>query len=125
MAAVSWVSPAAYTCTGGDFATQNLTSIPSGTYASITVKGACPVAPDAVITVIGNINVAPGAVLDAQTFQSTITVRHNVTAGPGSFLGLGCLPNPPGHTTGHPCVDANGNPTPSAPTSPSKVTSPP
>ena len=41
MAAVSWVSPAAYTCTGGDFATGNFTSIPSGIYASITVKGAC------------------------------------------------------------------------------------
>ena len=104
MAAVSWVSPAAYTCTGGDFATGDLTSIPSGTYASITVKGACAVAPDAVITVIGNINVAPGAVLDAQSAPSTITVRHNVTAGPGSLLGLGCLPNPPGHTTGHPCT---------------------
>ena len=33
--------PMAYTCTGGDFATGNFTSIPSGTYASITVKGAC------------------------------------------------------------------------------------
>jgi hypothetical protein len=110
MAAVSWPSPAAYTCTGGDFATQNFTSIPSGIYANITVKGACAVAPDAVITVIGNINVAPGAVLDAQSAPSTITVRHNVTAGPGSLLGLGCLPNPPGHTTGHPCiVEPNGS----------------
>jgi hypothetical protein len=110
MAAVSWVSPAAYTCTGGDFATQNFTSIPSGIYASITVKGVCAVAPDAVITVIGNINVAPGAVLDAQSAPSTITVRHNVTAGPGSLLGLGCLPNPPGHMTGHPCsVDPTGS----------------
>lgn len=113
MAAVSWVSPAAYTCTGGDFATGDLTSIPSGTYASITVKGACAVAPDAVITVIGNIKVAPGAVLDAQSAPSTITVRHAVTAGPGSFLGLGCQPassigtmagvpctaHPAGHTT--------------------------
>ena len=62
------------------------------------------------ITVIGNINVAPGAVLDAQSAPSTITVRHNVTAGPGSLLGLGCLPNPPGHTTGHPCmVDPAGS----------------
>ena len=110
MAAVSWVSPAAYTCTGGDFATHNLTSIPSGIYASITVKGACAVAPNAVITVIGNINVAPGAALDAQSAPSTITVRHNVMAGPGSLLGLGCLPNPPGHTTGHPCtVEPNGS----------------
>jgi hypothetical protein len=109
MAAMSWPSPAAYTCTGGDFATHNFTSIPSGTYASITVKGACAVAPNAVITVLGNINVAPGAALDAQSAPSTITVRHNVTAGPGSLLGLGCLPNPPGHTTGHPCtVEPNG-----------------
>ena len=76
MAAVSGVAPAAYTCTGGDFATGNLTSIPSGTYASITVKGACAVAPDAVITVLGNVNVAPGAVLDAQSAPSTITVRR-------------------------------------------------
>ncbi len=105
MAAMSWPSPAAYTCTGGDFATHHFTSIPSGIYASITVKGACAVAPNAVITVIGNINVAPGAALDAQSAPSTITVRHNVTAGPGSLLGLGCLPNPPGHTTGHPCTD--------------------
>ena len=63
------------------------------------------------ITVLGNVNVAAGAVLDAQSAPSTITVGHNVTAGSGSLLGLGCLPNPPGHTTGHPCVDANGNPT--------------
>ena len=110
MAAVSWVSPAAYTCTGGDFATGDLTSIPSGTYASITVKGACAVAPDAVITVIGNINVAPGAALDAQSAPSTITVKRNVTAARGALLGLGCLPNPPGHMTGHPCViEPNGS----------------
>ena len=110
MAAVSWVSSAAYTCTGGDFATGDLTSIPSGTYASITVKGACAVAPDAVITVIGNINVAPGAALDAQSAPSTITVKGNVTAARGALLGLGCLPNPPGHMTGHPCViEPNGS----------------
>jgi hypothetical protein len=110
MAAVSWVSPAVYTCTGGDFATGDLTSIPSGIYASIKVKGACAVAPDAVITVIGNINVAPGAVLDAQSAPSTITVKGNVTAARGALLGLGCLPNPPGHMTGHPCViEPNGS----------------
>jgi hypothetical protein len=61
--------------------------------------------------VVGNVNVAAGAVLDAQSYPSTIDVEHNVTAGSGSLLGLGCLPNPPGHTTGHPCVDASGNPT--------------
>ncbi len=88
--------PMAYTCTGGD--------IPSGIYASIRVTGACAVAPDAVIIVVGNVNVASGAVLDAQSAPSTITVRGNVTAARGSLLGLGCLPNPPGHMTGHPCT---------------------
>ena len=75
--------PMAYTCTGGDFASGNLTSIPSGIYASITVTGACAVAPDAVITVIGNVNVASGAVLDAQSAPSTITVERDVTAASG------------------------------------------
>ena len=104
--------PMAYTCTGGDFASGNLTNIPSGIYASIRVTGACAVAPDAVITVVGNVNVASGAVLDAQSRPSTITVGHNVTAARGSLLGLGCLPNPPGHTTGHPCtVEPDGHST--------------
>src|SRR5271165_53126 len=96
--------PMAYTCTGGDFASGNLTSIPSGIYASIRVTGACAVAPDAVITVLGNVKVASGAVLDAQSAPSTITVKGDVTAARGSLLGLGCLPNPVGHTTGHPCM---------------------
>ena len=96
--------PVAYTCTGGDAATGNFVSIPSGTYSSITVKGACNVAPDAVINVLGDLNVAPGAAFDAQSAPSTIHVRQNVTAGWGALLGLGCLPNPPGHTTGHPCT---------------------
>ncbi len=109
--------PVAYTCTGGEFnpadpPSSTFVAIPSGTYASITVKGACQPAPNAVITVLGDVNVAAGAVLDAQSYPSTITVRHDVTAGPRSLLGLGCLPNPtPTSTTGHPCVDANGNPT--------------
>ena len=102
--------PRAYTCTGGDFASGNLTSIPSGTYASITVRGACAVAPGAVITVLGNVSVARGAVLDAQSAPSTIRVGHDVTAAQGSVLGLGCLPNPAGHMTGHPCtVDPTGS----------------
>ncbi len=111
--------PMAYTCTGGDFASGNFTSIPSGSYASITVKGVCNVQPDAVINVVGNINVAAGAVLDAQSAPSTITVGHNVTAARGSLLGLGCQPTnsigmfagvpcavePAGHTT----ITVNGN----------------
>jgi hypothetical protein len=101
----------AYTCSGGDIQTGTFAPIPSGTYASITVTGACRPEAHSVITVVGDINVAAGAALDAQSFQSTITVGHDVTAAPGSFLGLGCLPNPPGHTTGHPCIEANGNST--------------
>jgi hypothetical protein len=105
MAAVSSPTPAAYTCTGGDFASGTFTSIPSGNYASITVTGVCNIVPDAVINVVGNINVAPGAVLDAQSAPSTISVGKNVTAGSGSILGLGCQPtNSIGQFAGVPCV---------------------
>jgi hypothetical protein len=103
-------APRAYTCTGGDLATGTFTSIPSGNYSRITVKGVCNVVPDAVINVFGNIKVARGAVFDAQSAPSTISVGHDVTAARGSLLGLGCLPNPPGHMTGHPCtVDPTGS----------------
>jgi hypothetical protein len=103
----------AYTCTGGDLASGNFTSIPSGNYASITVTGVCNIQPDAVINVAGNINVAPGAVLDAQSAPSTITVGHNVTAAAGSFLGLGCQPtNSIGMFAGVPCaVEPDGHTT--------------
>jgi hypothetical protein len=123
MAAAPTAAPA-YTCSGGDFASGDFTSIPSGTYASITVTGVCDVVPYAVINVVGNINVEAGAVLDAQTVPSTINVGHNVTAATGSLLGLGCQPDT--HVrTGHECgaqfdpddqgppgtdpVDANGD----------------
>src|SRR6478672_10692262 len=104
---------AAYTCTGGDFASGNFTSIPSGNYASITVTGVCNIQPDAVINVVGNVNVAAGAVLDAQSAPSTITVGHNVTAAAGSLLGLGCQPtNTIGMFAGVPCaVDSTGHTT--------------
>src|SRR6476659_3730365 len=103
----------AYTCTGGDFASGNFTSIPSGNYASISVTGVCNIQPDAVINVVGNINVAAGAVLDAQSAPSTITVGHNVTAGAGSLLGMGCQPsNTIGRFAGVPCaVDPTGHTT--------------
>ena len=67
-------TPVAYTCTGGDFQTGTFVPIPSGTYANITVAGACAPAANAVITVLGDVNVAPGAVLNAQSFPSTITL---------------------------------------------------
>ena len=101
--------PPAYTCSGGavNFADPPSSTyapdIPSGTYSTLTITGLCEPAPNAVITVIGNITVAPGGVLDTQGNPSTITVGHQINAEAGSFLALGCLPNPPGHFFGHPC----------------------
>jgi hypothetical protein len=64
----------------------------------------CNVVPDAVINVAGNIDVAAGAVLDAQSAPSTITVGHNVTAGAGSLLRLGCQVTPPTRLTRAPSI---------------------
>ncbi len=106
--------PMAYTCTGGarsgpDPSMWTFVSIPSNTYASLTVTGVCQTAPGAVIHVLGDVDVAAGAVLDAQSAPSTITVGHNVTAAAGSLLGLGCQPDYP-DKTGHPCAfDATAN----------------
>jgi hypothetical protein len=97
-------TPAAYTCTGGDFSVGDFVHVPSGTYASLTIAGACDVVPGATINIVGNLNVLAGAVFDAQSVPSTITVGHNVTAGAGSLLGLGCQPNAP-FRAGHPCAD--------------------
>jgi hypothetical protein len=108
--AASTRTPTAYTCTGGD--------VPSGNYASITIKGACDVPADAVINIAGNVNIAAGAGLDAQSAPSTITVGGNVTGAAGSFVGLGC--QPPSYTgnsahecavepDGHSTITINGN----------------
>lgn len=90
---------APYTCVEG--------SIPSGTYASITVAGMCDVEHHAEITVVGNLNVAAGAMFDAQSVPATITVGRNVTAAEGALLGLGCQPrertNP--KNSAHECVE--------------------
>ncbi len=105
--------PMAYTCAGGDLATGTFTSIPSGTYASINVTGACNIVPNAVIHVVGNISVGAGAALDAQSAPSTITVGHNIVARAGSMLGLGCQPtNWIGRFAGVPCAaDPTGHTT--------------
>jgi hypothetical protein len=103
-AVASAAPPSAYTCAGGD--------IPSGSYASITVTGACDVPDGAVINVSGNVYVAPGAQLDAQSAPSTITIGGNVTAVSGSLLGLGC--QPPSYTgnSAHQCTtDSEGHST--------------
>lgn len=104
-------TPMAYTGKGGE--------IPSGNYASITVKGDCDVPADAVIRVAGNVHVAGGAALDAQSSPSTITVGRDVTAGAGWFVGLGC--QPPSYTgnSAHRCTEPEG-----PPPSPSMATSP-
>ena len=108
MAAPHSSAPTAYTCSGGDLATNTFVDIPSGNYASITVAGVCDVPDNAVISVVGNINVLAGAVLDAQSAPSTITVGHNVTAAAGSLLGLGCQPD--GVHAEHACMtDPNGS----------------
>ncbi len=102
--AASSTSHGAYTCSGGD--------IPSGHYARITVTGACSVAADAVIKVAGNVRVASGAVLDAQSAPSTIVVGGNVSAGPGSLLGLGCQPPDYVGNSAHACtVEPDGHST--------------
>src|ERR1700749_4366457 len=101
-ASANSTSPIAYTCTGGD--------IPSGTYSSLTVTGACDVADNAVINVARNVYVAPHAVLDAQSAPSTITIGGNVTAVTGSLLGLGCQPDLT--FARHPCtIDPSGSST--------------
>ena len=95
----------AYVCRGGNFATGQFTHIRSGNYSSITVKGVCNIQPWAVINVSGSIRVAAGGVLDAQSAPSTITVAHNVTAGSGSLLGMGCQPATTiGTQAGVPCA---------------------
>jgi hypothetical protein len=113
--------PHAYTCSGGDFATLDFVAIPSGTYASITVTGVCQVPAYAVINVVGNVNVRAGGVLDAQTFPSTITVGHNVTAAKGSLLGLGC--QPPSYT-GNSAHTCGGQTDPGAPVDPNAPENP-
>ena len=88
-AAPSPQSARAYTCTGGDLSTGDFVHVPSGTYASLTIAGACDVVPGATINIVGNLNVLSGAVFDAQSAPSTITVGHNVTAGRGRPPGAG------------------------------------
>jgi hypothetical protein len=99
-----------FNCAGGtwtgDPSTSTFTIIPSGNYSSITVTGVCQPEHGGVINVSGNIDVAPGGLLDAQSWSSTITVGHNITADAGSFLGLGCQPSDAiGRFAGVPCID--------------------
>lgn len=101
-ASANCAPPKPYRCTGGD--------IPSGTYASVTVTGACAVAADAVITVVGGVYVSAGATLDAQSAPSKITIGRNILAAKGSLLGLGCQPD--GVHSEHACtIEPDGHST--------------
>lgn len=84
MAGVAHAAAKPATCSGGDIA--------SGTYTQLTVTGACTVPEGADVTILKNLRVAPGAMFDAHSAPSTVHILGNVTAGPGSFLGLGCTP---------------------------------
>lgn len=96
--------PKAYTCTGG--------AIPSGSYAKITVKGACSVPANARIRVLGSVHVAAGAAFDAQSAPSMITIGRNVIGARGSLVGLGCQPAAYTGNSAHPCtVDVDGHST--------------
>ncbi len=103
-------SGSAFTCAGGNWTgdptTSTFTIIPSGNYSSITITGVCQPEHGGTINVSGNINVAAGGFLDAQSYSSTITVGHNITAASGSVLGLGCQPSGSiGRFAGVPCND--------------------
>jgi hypothetical protein len=78
-------------CSGGDIA--------SGTYKNLKVTGSCTVPAGARVIVLHNVKVAPGAVFDAQGAPSTVRIRGNVVAGPGSLFGLGC-------TAAHGCEES-------------------
>jgi hypothetical protein len=73
----------ALTCSGGQ--------ISSGTYSRIMVTGDCTVPDGANVVVRHNVVVAPNASFDAVS-HSTVTIYGNLTAGAGSFVGLGCTP---------------------------------
>lgn len=86
-------APGATTCSGGDIA--------SGTYASLTITGACRVPTGATVVVTGNVTIRSHASFDAGTYSS-VQIRGNVLAAPGSSFALGCTPAHPceGDTTG-------------------------
>lgn len=86
-AAANAAPPPSAACSGGELA--------SGTYSNVRITGNCMVPDGAAVIVRGNLTVTRGAVFDAST-HSTLTVRGNVTAKPGSMLALGC-------TQAHPC----------------------
>jgi hypothetical protein len=101
-----------YTCHGGSYTlgpngpVGDIVAVPSGHYGTLVIRGACNVTPGTVIKA-GSIIVAANALFDAQSAPSTITAG-DVTAGPNSILGLGCLPGP-NPNLGHACASPNAS----------------
>jgi hypothetical protein len=91
-ATVTAAPSGSYVCSGGN--------IPSGTYTSILVTGACSV-PFGLVQVKGDLTVAPGALLDATTpagifgptpanLPGIVQVGGNLNVESGAVLFLGC-----------------------------------
>lgn len=82
-ATASAADPPDATCAGGPLF--------GGTYASVTVSGACLVAAGDV-HVLGNLTVNDGAALVAAFAAGNLTVDGNLVVAPGGTLFLGCEP---------------------------------
>jgi hypothetical protein len=82
-AVMASAAPRPYTCAGG--------SVPSGTYATLTITGFCQVDSGSV-SVVRDVSVNAGAALLAVFSGSNLTVGRNLTVGDHGILALGCLP---------------------------------
>jgi hypothetical protein len=103
-AAAAASSGGSYVCSGGN--------IPSGSYSSVLVTGACYV-PSGLVVISGDLTVGPGALLDATTpagffgptpasLPGIVQVGGNVKVQKGAVLFFGCdaaIVCPPGFST--------------------------
>jgi hypothetical protein len=92
----SAAAPRPYTCMGG--------SVPSGSYASLTIAGFCQV-DSGQVTVVRGVSVNAGAALLAVFSGSNLLVGGNMTVGDHAILALGCLPE------SFPCFNSSGGST--------------
>lgn len=92
----SAAAPRPYTCAGG--------SVPSGTYASLTITGFCQLDSGSV-TVVRGVNVNAGAGLLAVFSGSDLVVGGNLAVADKGILALGCLPS------SFPCFNFSGGTT--------------
>ncbi len=107
VASASSGGPAATTC-DGTFASPGI--LPSGSYRSVTVTGACLVPPGSTIVVRGRLTVAAGGFLVASAAfdgvcDRSITIRGGVRVAPGGSLILGDGPGSGCAVNTHTVVD--------------------